>query len=55
MRRADYARRRKAAHTPTCEARRKAVPAESAMAETPTAKAPMTSEAVPEGEGIGWN
>jgi hypothetical protein len=55
MRRADYARSGKAADTPASKARRKAVPSESAMAEAPTAEAPMTSEAVSEGEGTGWN
>jgi len=49
MRRADHTRGGKAANPPACEARRKAVPSESAVAEAATAKAPMTSEAVSEG------
>jgi len=55
MRRADYARSGKAANTPACEAWRKAVPSESAMAETPTAKAPVAGEAASEGQGACWN
>ncbi len=49
MRRADHTRSRKAANTPACEARRKAVPSESAMAKAPTAKAPVACEAASEG------
>ena len=49
MRRADHTRSGKAANPPACEARRKAVPSESAMAKAPTAKAPVACEAASEG------
>src|SRR5215470_14946405 len=55
MRRADDTWSRKAANTPAAEARRKAMPSESAMAETPTADAAVACEAMPEGQGTGWN
>jgi hypothetical protein len=48
MRRADEAWGRKAANTPACEARPKATPSETAMAETCAAKAAMTSDAASE-------